>query len=117
MSILEKRIGGKITEFRLEKKLTQSELAELIGISVESISRLERGVTFPSLKTIEKISEALKVQLKSFFDFDEYAPGENTYERELSKLLAFLRTLDENELNLSHKILKDLFRHLKRGLI
>ncbi len=115
MSAIEKRIGGKITEIRLERELTQPELAERINVSVETISRMERGVSFPSLKTIEKISRALDVPLKSFFDFDESAPKDKSFERELSKLIAFLRTLSEGELSKVRKVLKVVFDTLKHS--
>jgi transcriptional regulator with XRE-family HTH domain len=113
MSAIEKRIGGKITEIRLERKLTQPELAEKINVSVETISRMERGVTFPSLKTVEKISKTLDVPLKTFFDFDEFQSKDKSFERELSKLIAFLRTLREEEITMIYKILKVVFKTLK----
>ncbi len=113
MSTIEKRIGGKVTEIRLEKKLTQAELAERIGISVESVSRLERGVSFPSLKTVDKISKTLDVSLKEFFDFDEHETRDKSYERELSKFVAFLRTLDEKEISLVHKMTRAAWKILR----
>lgn len=113
MSAIEKRIGGKITEVRLERKLTQPEVAEMINVTIETISRMERGVSFPSLKTIEKISTALDVPLKSFFDFDEFQAKDKSFERELSKLVAFLRTLGEEDIKKTLKILKVVFKTLK----
>lgn len=43
---------------RVNKGLTQSEAAKLLGISADVLSNWERGVTFPDviqLKTIEKV--------------------------------------------------------------
>ena len=115
MSDVEKRIGGKITEIRLAQKLTQAELAERVGVSVESISRMERGVSFPSLKTVERVATALNAPLRSFFGFDEEPAADKSFERELSKLTAFLRTLREDEINLVHKILRVVFRSLRES--
>ena len=114
MSNIDKRIGGKITEIRLSKKLTQSELAEKTEVSTESISRLERGVNAPSLKTIENIANTLQVPIKEFFDFDENPSKNKSFERELSKLIAFLRTRQEKEIKLILKILKFIFKTLKQ---
>jgi len=114
MSIILKKIGGKITEIRLLKKLTQAQFAEKMNLSVESISRMERGVAFPSLKTMERAASALEVPLKDFFDFDEHTAKDKFYERELSKLIAFLRTTKKEEIILIHKILKVVFRNLKQ---
>lgn len=113
MSGIEKRIGGKITEIRLSQKLTQAQLAEKVNLSIETISRMERGVSFPSLKTIEIIADSLNVPLKYFFEFDEHASQNRSFERELSKFIGFLRTLSKKEVMLVHKILKIVFKRLK----
>lgn len=113
MSGIEKRIGGKITEIRLSQKFTQAQLAEKVNLSIETISRMERGVSFPSLKTIEIIADSLNVPLKCFFEFDEHASQNRSFERELSKLIGFLRTLSKKEVMLVHKTLKIVFKSLK----
>ena len=112
---IEKRIGGKITEIRLSQRLTQAQLAEMVNLSVESISRMERGVNFPSLKTIGIIADSLNVPLKSFFEFDEHPSQDKSFERELSKVVGFLRTLSKKEIMLAHKILKVVFKSLKQS--
>ena len=114
MSGIEKRIGGRITEIRLSQKLTQAQLAEKVNLSVETISRMERGVAFPSLKTIEIIAGSLNVPLKSFFEFDEHPSQDKSFERELSKLIGFLRSLRKKEITLVHKILKVVFKNVKQ---
>ena len=112
MSTIEKRIGSKITEIRLSKKLTQAQLAEKLDVSVETISRMERGVSFPSLKTLENLSHALDTPLKTFFDFNEEKSKDQPFERELSKLNVFLRTLRKKDITLIHEILKFTFKKL-----
>lgn len=113
MSNIEKRIGSMITGVRLSQKLTQAQLAEKADLSVESISRMERGITLPSLKTLEKIANSLNAPLKTFFDFDEHHPKNPPYERELSKLISSLRTLSEKEITLLHDILRVILKKLK----
>jgi transcriptional regulator with XRE-family HTH domain len=49
--------------------MTQEQLAEAIGVSVDLISNIERGVNAPSFKTIEKLSQTLNVPPKELFDF------------------------------------------------
>jgi len=117
MSDIEKLIGGKITEVRLLKKMTQAQLAEKVNVSVETISRMERGVAFPSLKTMDKIANALNVALKDFFDFGDnnVKVKDKAYEREISKINAFLRTLNKKEISVAHKVLKDIFGRLVKG--
>lgn len=110
---IEKRIGAKITEIRLTKGLTQAQLAEKVNLSVETISRMERGVSFPSLKTLENIAGSLNAPLQSFFDFDDRPSKSKAFERELSKLTAFLRTLTMKDISLIHEILPVVFKKLK----
>jgi len=113
MSDIEKQIGARITQIRLSRKLTQAQLAEKANLSVETISRMERGVTFPSLKTLENIACSLDTHLKNFFDFGKEQPRDQNFEREIAKLSAFLRTLETKEITLVYEILKVVFRKLK----
>ena len=53
-------IGKKIKALRLEKGLKQFELAKKAGISNTYLSDIEIGRTNPSLKTLEKIANALE---------------------------------------------------------
>lgn len=110
---IEKRIGAKITEVRLTRGLTQAQLAEKVNVSVETISRIERGVSLPSLKTIETIADSLNAPMKIFFDFEDRPSKSKAFERELSKLTAFLRTLSIKDLSLIHEILTVVFKKLK----
>lgn len=109
MSSFEKCIGAKITEYRLSQKLTQAQLAERVDLSVETVSRLERGVSLPSIKTMDKIAHALNTPLKSFFDYEEETLLNQSVERELAKLTAFIRTLKKNEISRIHKMLKMMY--------
>ena len=57
-------VGKKIKEERLKLGLTQKEVAERSGISTSYICDIEVGRTNPSLKTLEKISRALEIDIK-----------------------------------------------------
>jgi len=49
---------------RIEKGLSQKELAQRIGTKQSAISRLESGTYNPSLSFLQKVGEALDVKLK-----------------------------------------------------
>jgi len=51
--------------------MTQEEFAELIGISVDFLSLIERGINAPSFETIDQISERLNMTITVLFTFDE----------------------------------------------
>lgn len=52
-------IAVQIIELRERHGLTQSELAERCGIDQGDISRIERGSTSPTARTLQRIAEAL----------------------------------------------------------
>ncbi len=53
-----------IIKKRIEKGLSQKELARKIGTKQSAVSRLESGTYNPSLSFLQKVSEALDVKLK-----------------------------------------------------
>jgi len=53
----EMAVGRRVAKLRKDKQLTQAQLAELLDVASETISRLERGISIPSLKTFENISD------------------------------------------------------------
>jgi transcriptional regulator with XRE-family HTH domain len=71
MGELRRKFGQKLRHLRRQNHLTQEQLAEKIDVSVEFLSKLERGINAPSFETIEKISEALQIPYWVLFDFSE----------------------------------------------
>lgn len=69
--MLQKKLGQRIASLRRAKKLTQEQLAEAVGCSVEFISLVERGVNAPSIAGLEKFARVLKVEVKELFCFEE----------------------------------------------
>lgn len=115
-SVFEKRIGARITEIRKTKMLTQAQLAEKVNVSNETISRLERGITIPSIKTLKKIADTLKIPMSTFFDFEDNPPKNPVFERELAKLIALINGQSLKELTLVYNVLKVIFKMRKHKL-
>ena len=69
--MLQKKLGQRIASLRKGRKLTQEQLAEAIGCSVEFISLVERGVNAPSVAGLEKFAKILKVEVRELFTFEE----------------------------------------------
>jgi transcriptional regulator with XRE-family HTH domain len=67
MSDLRIVFGRRLRQIRRQKDLTQEQLAEAVGISVEFLSNIERGINAPSFETLEKLSEVLTVPVAEFF--------------------------------------------------
>lgn len=56
-------MGDRIRECRKQKNLSQAELAEVIGVSDNTISNMETGSNNIKLENIEKLAEFFKVSL------------------------------------------------------
>lgn len=69
--MLQRKLGKRIAALRKKQKLTQEQLAEAVGCSVEFVSLVERGVNAPSVAGLEKFARALKVEVKELFTFEE----------------------------------------------
>lgn len=57
----------QIARLRIERGLTQAQLAELVGTKQPSIARLERGVSEPSLTFLRKLAAALGMRVEISF--------------------------------------------------
>lgn len=64
MEYYEKKIsflGENIQIIRKHRGMKQQELANKIGINMQSLSKIERGLNYPAYETLEKIMEVLDV--------------------------------------------------------
>lgn len=71
MSQLKKQFGRRLQRLRVSAKVTQEQLADNVGVTIESISNIERGIHGPTFDTLEKIAEALNIAVKELFVFDD----------------------------------------------
>lgn len=72
--LIDKKIGLKIKQIRKSWGLSQSELAERIGISFQQIQKYEKGSTRISVMRLMEISKALGVNITAFFEEEEGIP-------------------------------------------
>lgn len=65
-------LGKRIKRLRRLAHITQVQMAETVNLSVNYISEIETGIASPTLKTLLKLAQALDVEIKELFNFDEY---------------------------------------------
>lgn len=60
---MEHDIGSKIKAARIEKKLTQKQVAEILGVSRQTISNWENEKSYPDIISVIKMIECYDVSL------------------------------------------------------
>ena len=68
--MVEKRLRNRLKELRVEKGLTQSELAMLAGVSRKTINTVENAVFVPSTALALTIAEILDKRVEDIFYFE-----------------------------------------------
>ena len=69
MVSLRQNFGERLRSIRQERPLTQEEFAELLGISVDLLSLIERGINAPSFEVLEQMAAGLGLPVRDLFDF------------------------------------------------
>ena len=61
----------KLKKRRIAKGLTQKSLAKMAGVQQCQISKIERGLSSPRLKTAKRIAKALEVNWSEIYEEDD----------------------------------------------
>ncbi len=85
-------LAEKIKEARMEKGMTQAELAEAMGISLRTIQRLEKGEVKASIHSLNQLEKVLSVSLKK----NSANPEENVYNVSVTLTLFDMKQLVED---------------------
>ncbi len=77
--VLEVAIGRAVRGFRKQQDITVADLSAASGLSVGMLSKIENGLTSPSLTTLQTLAHALRVPLTAFFrGFEEHREAVHT---------------------------------------
>lgn len=99
-------LGARIKSLRRGRGLTQEQVAERTGLSVNYLSRIERGLENPTLDTLLGLAKALKAEPLDLFTFEHEADA-----KRLRQLLARLvGEAREDQLSQMTKVLRALLR-------
>lgn len=101
----QKQIGKFISDLRKEKKLTQTELGELLGVTDRSISNWENGKCMPDLSLFKPLCEILGITINELMS-GEKIPKED-YQTKLEENIV-------NTINYSNKSL--ISKEIKIGI-
>ena len=80
--------------------------AERVGLSIETIGKIERGVAAPSFDTVERIAAALGLPALALFGVGEEATPEGERGRLLARINATLAGMNEDQMARAAKMLE-----------
>jgi transcriptional regulator with XRE-family HTH domain len=71
VEVVQPNFGIRIRKLRKDRGLNQMELAELVGLSEDQISNIERGKSWVGELTLGLLAKAFKISQSSLFDYSE----------------------------------------------
>lgn len=69
------KTGTLIAQARKEKNLTQKDLAQSLHVSVQAVSKWERGLNFPDIALMEPLAELLELTVSELMAGERNAPA------------------------------------------
>lgn len=102
---LQRLFGANVRHHRRAKGWTLEHLAGQVGVSRETIGKIERGKAAPLFETAEKIAQALDVPAPTLFGADSLS-GMSERARLLTEINGTLSRMNEDQLGRVAKMLK-----------
>ena len=65
-------VGEKIKTYRERKNMTQSEIAEILGVKPTTISKYEAGTLEPNIESLKKLSEIFEISVDELIKDDKF---------------------------------------------
>ncbi|MFC0778844.1 helix-turn-helix domain-containing protein [Flavobacterium sp. HJSW_4] len=66
---IQQKVGKRIQEIRIQKNISQQDLASKCNFEKSNMSRLEKGNSNATLSTLEKVCDALQIDYIELFRF------------------------------------------------
>ena len=103
---LRRAISRTAKEARTHLRLTQSEVADVLGMAPEVYGRIERGEFMPSVLTLVNVASVLRVTPDQLLGWSELQAKERPVEYE--RILSLLERADEASLKRADAVLQAL---------
>jgi transcriptional regulator with XRE-family HTH domain len=78
LSALREKFGNRLKAIRLARSMSQEQFAELLQISVDFLSLIERGINAPSFENLEVFSTQLGIPVHELFVFEDNVARQNS---------------------------------------
>lgn len=105
---------GRLLQLRLQKRITQKELADTVGLHKNHIGRYERGQSEPSSDKLRKLAEALGVSSDYLLNGStEDAARADFADRDLLAMFEHVEKFPEDKKNMVKEFLGALINQEK----
>lgn len=74
------KLGENLKKFRLQRELTQEQLADILGVSAQAVSRWENGTTYPDITLLPVIASYFEITLDELMGIDSFKSEEQLKE-------------------------------------
>ena len=81
-------VGKRLAEIRKSNKIKQIELAEMLNVSQQVISNIERGVTTPDIEQLKKIADIYNISLDQLVGREFFGDGTDGVEQ---KIISYIK--------------------------
>ncbi|MBI4455759.1 MAG: helix-turn-helix transcriptional regulator [Acidobacteria bacterium] len=107
-----KTLGERIREIREAKELTQREIAARLQIDDYYVSRLENNHINPTLATLQRLANALGVEVRDFFPptQPEFKITPPKLDKDLKKVVALWKGLSEEHKQLMLRFIEQTYK-------
>lgn len=85
-------VGQKVKELRKSLGMSSTELSARSGIAQSFISKVERGLAYPTTDTLEKLVSAFNISLSDFFSSNDSPLSPDTV-----KIMEVIQQLPQEE--------------------
>lgn len=99
-------LGKRIKELRIKSNMTQSQLAETVGIDPKHQSCIETGKNFPSADLLEKFSKAFNIEPSELLKFD-YLQNRLLLQKELVELIT---NCSDEQLKIIYRVVTSILK-------
>jgi transcriptional regulator with XRE-family HTH domain len=107
-------IGKKIKKLRNDRKMTQQELADEIGVSESTVSLYESDTRKPSFKALSRIAKVFDVTEAFFLNAEESNNGEIKNEN-IRMAARNMEKLSDADVQTINTLIKSLLKTAKEG--
>ena len=101
-------VGKRLAEIRKSNKIKQIELAEMLNVSQQVISNIERGVTTPDIEQLKKMADIYNISLDQLVGREFFGDGTDGVEQ---KIISYIKQMDDEGKELSLGLLSQVAQY------